>query len=675
MSLLIKKTIFTVLFCIFVFHISLMHADQSHKNVEIKRFAIVVGANNGGPDRIMLKYAVSDAVSLSKVLEDMGGVSEGDSILLEDPDRKTFFSQMKKLNQKINNARSEYRRVEVIFYYSGHSDEKNILIGKEKISYKKFRDTINRMEADIRIAILDSCASGAFTRLKGGKKRSPFLFDTAYDMKGFAFMTSSSSDEASQESDRLKGSFFTHYLISGMRGAADMTRDGRITLNEAYQYAFSETLSQTQKTMSGPQHPNYNIQMTGTGDVVMTDIRKSSSVLVIGKNISGRIFIHNQENVLVVEINKPYGRNIEIGLEQGKYRIINIREGKIYESTIPLPEGKSVELKIDQLKETDKIFTKARGEQTILPPEDKMRIIKIKERFQVELFGGFSTLNPADLNLRAQHDVEFIKFNYDNRYAFEKEYGNIVSYTKEMEGKFVRIKHAMPLGFRLKYFLNQSIAISLGFEYLSKNQSSDIRIQYSIVDSVLGQYVEEREIFPFTLSAEGYNPSIGIHYEKKITPSIGIEGFLTVGPLFANCSYFLDYRYAPIADDKPIVELADWGELEEKGKGTGFGLNGGVRMNIDIGKNFGLFLEGAYAFQVVNKLSGPGSHTYNYNRRTWEGDWAIKEIFVESAWGNIYYQLPSNSWEKESEDKYYKIRDFKLDLSGFRIKIGISYRF
>jgi hypothetical protein len=650
-----------------------MHADQNHKNVEIKRFAIVVGANNGGTNRIMLKYAVSDAVSLIKVLKDMGGVAPDDSILLEDPDRNTFFSEMKKLNQKINKARSEYRRVEVIFYYSGHSDEENILIGKEKISYKAFRDAINRMEADIRIAILDSCASGAFTRLKGGKKRSPFLFDTAYDMKGFAFMTSSSSDEASQESDRLKGSFFTHYLISGMRGAADMTGDGRITLNEAYQYAFSETLSQTQKTMSGPQHPNYNIQMTGTGDVVMTDIRKSTSVLVIGENISGRIFIHNQENALVVEINKPFGRNIEIGLEQGKYRIMNIREGKIYESTIILPEGKRLELKIDQLKETDKIYTNARGEIPVQSPEKKSR--KIKERFQVELFGGFSTLNPADLNLRAQHDEEFIKFNYDDRYAFEKEYGNIVSYTKEMEGKFVRIKHAMPPGFRLKYFLNQSIAISLGFEYISRNKSSDIRIQYTIVDSILGQYIEEREISPFTLSTEGYIPSIGIHYEKKITPSIGIEGFLTGGPLFANCSYFLDYRSTPIAGETPIIELAGWGELEEKGKGTGVALNGGIRINVDLGRNFGVFLEGGYAFQVVNKLSGPGNHVYNYVTREWEGVWEIKEIFVERAWGNIYYQLPSNYWEKESEDKYYKIRDFKLDLSGFQIKIGISYRF
>jgi hypothetical protein len=242
-----------------------------------------------------------------------------------------------------------------------------------------------------------------------------------------------------------------------------------------------------------------------------------------------------------------------------------------------------------------------------------------------------------------------------------------------MEGEFKQIKHAMPFGFRLKYFLSQSIAISLGFEYITKNQSSDIRLQYPIVDSVLGQYDYEEEVTPFALSIEGFTPSLGIHYGKKITRSIGIEGFLTVGPLFANCSYFLDYQHGPIADEIHLVELSHWGEIEEKGRGIGVALNGGVRMNIDIGKNFGLFLEGAYALQVVNKISGPGSRVYNFDRIAWEGDWGIKELYVERKWGNIYFQWPSNSWE--GEGKNLKIRDFKLDLSGFRIKIGISYRF
>ncbi|MCP5048475.1 MAG: caspase family protein, partial [bacterium] len=187
------------------------------------------------------------------------------------------------------------------------------------------------------------------------------LHDTAYDMKGYAIMTSSSSDEASQESDRLAGSFFTHYLTSGLRGAADMTRDGRVTLNEAYQFAFNETLAKTTETVSGPQHPNYNIKMSGTGDVVITDIRQSAVILNIAKDISGKIFVHNQENVLVVELNKPRGREIELGLEQGKYKVINLDEGLAYESDISLAKGNTVTLDTGSFKETDKAYTTPRG--------------------------------------------------------------------------------------------------------------------------------------------------------------------------------------------------------------------------------------------------------------------------------------------------------------------------
>ena len=84
------------------------------------------------------------------------------------------------------------------------------------------------------------------------------------------------------------------------RGAADMNQDGRITLNEAYQFAFDGTLARTEKTMASPQHPSYHIQMSGTGDVVITEIWKSSAVLVLGRDVAGTIYIHNRDNVLLV---------------------------------------------------------------------------------------------------------------------------------------------------------------------------------------------------------------------------------------------------------------------------------------------------------------------------------------------------------------------------------------
>ena len=51
----------------------------------IHRFALVAGANFGGPDRATLKYAASDAESVARVLVRLGGVAEADRILLDQP--------------------------------------------------------------------------------------------------------------------------------------------------------------------------------------------------------------------------------------------------------------------------------------------------------------------------------------------------------------------------------------------------------------------------------------------------------------------------------------------------------------------------------------------------------------------------------------------------------------
>jgi hypothetical protein len=348
---------------------------------EFQRFAMMVGANDGGKERVKLKYAVSDAKAVSRVFEKMGGVEPANRILLENPDQTTFFMELGRLKEKIRQAKAQPKRVEVIVYYSGHSDENHIFLGEEKVSYKDFKEAINSMDADVRIAILDSCASGAFTRSKGGKKKKPFLIDAAHNMKGFAVMTSSSSDEVSQESDRIRSSFFTYYLLSGLRGAADMSMDGRVTLNEAYQFSFNETLAKTEKTLSGPQHPYYDIQMKGTGDVVMTDIRQSQVLLVFEKDLAGKLFIHDEEDILVVELTKSKGRRIELGLEEGEYRVINLDDDGVFESEVFLDRGKTLTLDVSSFKETSKAYTTPRGNAQFRSRRRSLLRRRVKRRF------------------------------------------------------------------------------------------------------------------------------------------------------------------------------------------------------------------------------------------------------------------------------------------------------
>jgi uncharacterized caspase-like protein len=211
----------------------------------VRRFALLVGVNDGGPSRVRLRYAVSDAKAVSQVLGELGGVLPGDRILVLDADRAALEDGMNRLRRMIDAAKSSGGRTEALLYYSGHSDEEGLMLKQDRFSYRELRQALNALTSDVRIAILDSCASGAMARQKGGVRRPAFLVDASASVRGHAILTSSSEDEVSQESDRIGGSYFTHNLVSGLRGAADLSGDGRVTLNEAYQFAFNETLART----------------------------------------------------------------------------------------------------------------------------------------------------------------------------------------------------------------------------------------------------------------------------------------------------------------------------------------------------------------------------------------------------------------------------------------------
>jgi Caspase domain len=329
----------------------------------LQRFALVVGANDGGADRAPLRYAVSDAEHFARVLVDLGGVSPAHEIFLRQPRLGELEAALERLRSEVLEARraASSGRTEILVYYSGHADEKGLLLGEDRYSYRSLRDRLEAVPADVRIAVLDACASGAITHLKGGRLRPPFLVDEAADMRGHAFLTSSAETETAQESDRIGASYFTHYLISGLRGAADVSGEGKVTLNEAYQFAFNETLGHTVDTRGGAQHPSYDINLSGTGDVVITDLRQTSATLVLGEALDGRFFVRNGRQELVVELYKPYGRKVELGLEPGRYEV-RVERGET--TLVAKPEvatGAPVVLEPDRFQPTRPEAARARG--------------------------------------------------------------------------------------------------------------------------------------------------------------------------------------------------------------------------------------------------------------------------------------------------------------------------
>jgi formylglycine-generating enzyme required for sulfatase activity len=102
-----------------------------------------------------------------------------------------------------------------------------------------------------QILILDCCHSGAFGRgTKGAEQKA--VTETTFEGNGFGrvVLTASDSMQYALEGDQVISqtdlSLFTHFLLDGLQtGKADVNNDGQVSLDEWYDYTYSQVLSMT----------------------------------------------------------------------------------------------------------------------------------------------------------------------------------------------------------------------------------------------------------------------------------------------------------------------------------------------------------------------------------------------------------------------------------------------
>ena len=318
--------------------LSLTPAFLAAQQEPVRRYGLFVGANNGGIERVLLRWAVSDAQRMADIMTEAGGIQLRDAYVLQDPRGEDLSMQFEHIASRIAIDRQSVARTEVVFYYSGHSDETGLMLGEDHMTYGALREAIDSVGADVSIAILDSCASGAFTRIKGGSFSEPLLPPDGSDITGHAFLSSSSADEASQESDTLRSSFFTHYLVSGLRGAADSSEDRIVTLEEAYTYAREQTLQRTINSLAGPQTASFDFQLSGTGSLVLTNLTVVDAGVELESSISGHLYVTGERGI-VAEVDKVEGAPLRLALPAGEYTLTLQGEARNYEHSVVLASG------------------------------------------------------------------------------------------------------------------------------------------------------------------------------------------------------------------------------------------------------------------------------------------------------------------------------------------------
>lgn len=264
-----------------------------YATADARTLVVTIGNNKGRSTEVPLRYAERDATRFGEVLRRLGQVAPSDLIEVRGETADAVRQVLHQVNVRIrqNNAAD----TALIVYYSGHADAQGLHLGGTTLAYDELKDIVVGSPAQVRVLVLDGCRSGGLTRVKGAQASNETFdieLDHRIEVEGLAIMTSSAANEDSQESQRLKGSFFTHHLVAALSGAGDEDGDRKVTLSEAYAYAARRTLASSGRTRQ-LQHPTFSYDIKGRGDFVMTRLASARDM--------GRLVLHAPTLFLVRE--------------------------------------------------------------------------------------------------------------------------------------------------------------------------------------------------------------------------------------------------------------------------------------------------------------------------------------------------------------------------------------
>jgi hypothetical protein len=308
---------------------------------DVERFAVLIGNNQGFERDRTLYFAETDVRKVQAVLTGSGGVAADHTQVLLGRSRNDVLRVFGAIRADIEAAKARKAQTVFYVYYSGHADAERLQLGSTWITWAELEVLLQRSSADVRVAFIDACQSGSMVREKGGSRAPSFVFEVSerLDSSGSVVITSSTEAEASQESDEVGGSYFTHFLTSALAGAADDDRDGRVTLGETYRYVYHETAMRTASSRSGTQHPSFAWELSGEGDIVISELDRSGAALVFPASNPGTfaVFDHSRR-MFVGEVSVEAGDR-KLAVPPGRYLVQRRYPTYLAVADLTLPKG------------------------------------------------------------------------------------------------------------------------------------------------------------------------------------------------------------------------------------------------------------------------------------------------------------------------------------------------
>jgi hypothetical protein len=319
----------------------------------------IVSSSTEAAGQPTLRYAERDAARMAAVLRDLGSFAPSDVWTLPRPTAAALRAALERAERQAEREPGS----EIFFYYSGHADAEGLLLGSERLTYRELRERLERSRAQVRVAVLDACNSGGATQPKGGRPGTgdSFAAVVPVQVNGAVILAASRAEETAQESGELDGSVFTHHLISGLRGAGDKDGNGVVTLSEAYAHVYARTLAATVPSLWGAQHPSYDYHLSGTGDLVLTTLRRSHQGLVFAPGANAIYSVLDAGHEVVGEVRADPARPIRLALPPGHYRVTLRAPSGVSATDLTLTAAGDVAVAPAMLRRVDPQLALAKG--------------------------------------------------------------------------------------------------------------------------------------------------------------------------------------------------------------------------------------------------------------------------------------------------------------------------
>ena len=572
-------------------------------------YAIIVGNNDGLGMLPQLSFADDDALRFYDLAVQLAP-KENVALLTEldvdtwrriqrdggrpppflPPTRVRLLEVIRLFKQQITAARAAVpeRPVHFYFFFSGHGERGYFFLKRKDgpLANAAFTGTdLERSFADspatLNWLFIDACKSQSLFVPKGkagddelGPDFGSFIerLDRAVARSPIGVLTSTLSDKPAGEARDIRGGYFSHVLISGLRGAADADSDGVVRYGELAAFVSFHT-----RRIAG-QRPWFRPPMGKLNEPLIT-LTGRPHLLEILPGLGGHLVVLDGDGRrIIMEAHKTAAQHTRLILTPGRYRVVWIQgRDRGVAAQVALSGGAGVSLSLADFQTPVLLGPdrRPRGDLTLDPPVDADP-------------PALSLFDPA----QSGFDQPFTTRVVDTTAAA---YGSGLTMARPAEAAERSLRHQLAVGYGY-----------MGVPVSPMADGQGVSLAYGYRLEPLPLQVGARAMFGFSDHNAPVTQRPFTFYRVMLQAEVGYIP-LSYGRLTVMISAYAGWQLSLITREA----LTKVGEDEQvatvlNGDAAGFRAGGALDVRLDIYRGLWASVNGAFGLELVNQDSKEG---------------------------------------------------------------------